>query len=127
MINKIKKIIKKFFNSKNIYNFFIKLGIQKKKFLKKKFLLKNCLINTWVKIIKKNNNFFFFGYSNSLFLSGLIKIFFIILNNNNIKNIKILLKFNILNILKIKNKITNFKKESFNNVLNYINIFIKYN
>ncbi|ATX33529.1 hypothetical protein CUN91_01045 [Candidatus Carsonella ruddii] len=123
MINKIKKVKKKFFKNKNIYNFLIKIGIQKKNFLKENFLINNCLINTWIKIIKKKF-FFFFGYSNSLFLSGIIKIFFLILNKNLLNNIKILFKFNILKILKIEKKITNFRKESFNNILYYIYNFI---
>lgn len=126
MINKIKKVKKKFFKNKNIYNFLIKIGIQKKKFLKENFLINNCLINTWIKIIKKKF-FFFFGYSNSLFLSGIIKIFFLILNKNLLNNIKILFKFNILKILKIEKKITNFRKESFNNILYYIYNFIMNN
>ncbi|WP_433928053.1 SufE family protein [Candidatus Carsonella ruddii] len=126
MIINIIKIKQKINKSKNVYNLLIKIGIQKTQFLKNKYLINNCLINTWIKIIIKNN-IFFFGYSNSLFLSGLIKIIFKILNNNNKNNIIIFLKFNLLKILKLNKKISNFKKESFKNILNYINNIINYN
>ncbi|UNB91975.1 SufE family protein [Candidatus Carsonella ruddii] len=126
MINNIIKIKKKFFLNKNFYNLIIKIGKQKNKFLKNKFLIINCVINTWVKIIF-NYYYFFFGYSNSIFLSGILKILFKIINKNVKKNILILLNFDFLLILKIKKKITNFKKESINIVINYINNVINYN
>ncbi|WMC20363.1 MAG: SufE family protein [Candidatus Carsonella ruddii] len=126
MINNIKKILKKIKKNKNIYLFFIKIGFQKIKFLKNIYLLKNCIVKTWIKILKKKN-FFLFGYSNSLFISGLIKIIFKIINNIKKKNILIFLNFNFLKILKIKKKITNFKLESFKNIINYIFNFIYYN
>lgn len=126
MINNIIKIKKKFFLNKNFYNLIIKIGKQKNKFLKNKFLIINCVINTWVKIIF-NYYYFFFGYSNSIFLSGILKILFKIINKNVKKNILILLNFDFLLILKIKKKITNFKKESINIVINYINNIINYN
>ncbi|MFI4883606.1 MAG: SufE family protein [Candidatus Carsonella ruddii] len=87
----------------------------------------NCIINTWIKIKKNKKKFFFYGYSNSLFLSGIIKIFFKILNNNKNNNIIILFNFDVLLILKINKKISNFKKESINNIVLYINDFIKNN
>ncbi|MFI4870142.1 MAG: SufE family protein [Candidatus Carsonella ruddii] len=123
MINKIIKIKKKIFFF--FFEFLIKIGFQKKKFLKNKYLLLNCIINTWIKIKKNKKKIFFYGYSNSLFLSGIIKIFFKILNNNKKKNIIIFLNFDILLILKIKKNISNFKKESINNFILYINNFIK--
>ncbi|MGK2931063.1 MAG: SufE family protein [Candidatus Carsonella ruddii] len=125
MINKIKKIKKKalFF----FFEFLIKIGFQKKKILINKYLLFNCIINTWIKIKKNKKKIFFYGYSNSLFLSGIIKIFFKILNNNKKNNIIIFLNFDILLILKIKKKISNFKKESINNIILYVNNFIKNN
>ncbi|MGK2912741.1 MAG: SufE family protein [Candidatus Carsonella ruddii] len=125
MINKIKKIKKKtlFF----FFEFLIKIGFQKKKILKNKYLLLNCIVNTWIKIKKNKKKIFFYGYSNSLFLSGIVKILFKILNNNKKNNIIIFLNFNILLILKIKKKISNFKKESLNNIFLYINNFIKNN
>ncbi|XZR52496.1 MAG: SufE family protein [Candidatus Carsonella ruddii] len=126
MINNIKKILKKIKKNKNIYLFFIKIGFQKNKFLKNNYLLKNCIVKTWIKIFNKKK-FFLFGYSNSLFISGLIKIIFKIINNNKKKNILIFFKFNFLKILKIKKKITNFKLESFKNIINYILNFIIYN
>lgn len=126
MINNIIKIKKKFFLNKNFYNLIIKIGKQKNKFLKNKFLIINCVINTWVKIIF-NYYYYFFGYSNSIFLSGILKILFKIINKNVKKNILILLNFDFLLILKIKKKITNFKKESINIVINYINNVINYN
>ncbi|MFI4883778.1 MAG: SufE family protein [Candidatus Carsonella ruddii] len=125
MINKIKKIKKKTFFF--FFEFLIKIGFQKKKFLINKYLLLNCIINTWIKIKKNKKKIFFYGYSNSLFLSGIIKIFFKILNNNKKNNIIIFLNFDILLILKIKKKISNFKKESINNIILYINNFIKNN
>ncbi|MGK2916062.1 MAG: SufE family protein [Candidatus Carsonella ruddii] len=125
MINKIKKIRKKIFFF--FFEFLIKIGFQKKKFLINKYLLLNCIINTWIKIKKNKKKIFFYGYSNSLFLSGIIKIFFKILNNNKNKNIIIFFNFDILLILKIKKKISNFKKESINNIILYINSFIKNN
>ncbi|WMC19173.1 MAG: SufE family protein [Candidatus Carsonella ruddii] len=126
MINKIKKISKKIKKIKNIYLFFIKIGFQKNKFLTNNFLLKNCIVKTWIKIFKKEK-VFLFGYSNSLLISGIIKILFKIVNNIKKKNILIFLKFNFLKILKIKKKITNFKLESFKNIFNYILNFIIYN
>ncbi|XZR52906.1 MAG: SufE family protein [Candidatus Carsonella ruddii] len=126
MINNIKKIFKKIKKIKNIYLFFIKIGFQKNKFLTNNYLLKNCIVKTWIKILKKKN-IFLFGYSNSLFISGIIKIIFKIINNNKKKNILIFFNFNFLKILKIKNKITNFKLESFKNIFNYIFNFIIYN
>ncbi|BFI90917.1 SufE family protein [Candidatus Carsonella ruddii] len=126
MINNIKKIKKKIKNIKNIYFFFIKIGLQKKKFLSDFYLLKNCIIKTWIKICI-NKKIFLFGYSNSLFISGIIKIISKIINNNKKKNIKIFLKFNFLKILRIEKKITNFKLESFKNIVNHIFNFINYN
>ncbi|WGS66773.1 SufE family protein [Candidatus Carsonella ruddii] len=126
MINNIKKILKKIKKVKNIYSFFIKIGFQRNKFLNNNYLLKNCIIKTWIKILKKKK-IFLFGYSNSLFISGIIKIIFKILNNNKKKNILIFFNFNFLKILKIKKKITNFKLESFKNIFNYIFNFIIYN
>ncbi|WMC19769.1 MAG: SufE family protein [Candidatus Carsonella ruddii] len=126
MINNIKKILKKIKKNKNIYLFFIKIGFQKIKFLKNIYLLKNCIVKTWIKIVKKKN-FFLFGYSNSLFISGLIKIIFKIINNKKKRNILIFFNFNFLKILKIKKKLTNFKLESFKNIINYIFNFIYYN
>ncbi|AFP83951.1 SufE family protein [Candidatus Carsonella ruddii] len=126
MINKIKKIKKKIKFIKNIYIYLIKIGFQKKKFLNNNYLLKNCIINTWIKIIKKNFFFFFFGYSNSLLISGIIKIILKIINKNKLININIFYKFNFLKILKIKN-ISNFKLNSFKNIFIYIYTFINYN
>ncbi|WGS66575.1 SufE family protein [Candidatus Carsonella ruddii] len=126
MINNIKKILKKIKKVKNIYSFFIKIGFQRNKFLNNNYLLKNCIIKTWIKILKRKK-IFLFGYSNSLFISGIIKIIFKILNNNKKKNILIFFNFNFLKILKIKKKITNFKLESFKNIFNYIFNFIIYN
>ncbi|MGP4128165.1 MAG: SufE family protein [Candidatus Carsonella ruddii] len=126
MINNIKKISKKIKKIKNIYLFFIKIGFQKNKFLKNNYLLKNCIVKTWIKILKKKK-VFLFGYSNSLFISGIIKILFKIINNNKKKNVLIFFNFNFLKILKIRNKITNFKLESFKNIFNYIFNFINYN
>ncbi|XRA05332.1 MAG: SufE family protein [Candidatus Carsonella ruddii] len=125
MINKIKKIKKKIFFF--CFEFLIKIGFQKKKILISKYLLLNCIINTWIKIKKNKKKIFFYGYSNSLFLSGIIKIFFKILNNNKKNNIIIFFNFDVLLILKIKKKISNFKNESVNNIILYINNFIKYN
>ncbi|MFI4878735.1 MAG: SufE family protein [Candidatus Carsonella ruddii] len=125
MINKIKKIKKKI--SFFFFEFLIKIGFQKKKILINKYLLLNCIINTWIKVKKNKKKIFFYGYSNSLFLSGIIKILFKILNNNKNNNIIIFLNFNILLILKIKKKISNFKNESINNIILYINNFIKNN
>ncbi|MFI4913537.1 MAG: SufE family protein [Candidatus Carsonella ruddii] len=125
MINIIKKIKKKIFFF--CFEFLIKIGFQKKKILINKYLLLNCIINTWIKIKKNKKKYFFYGYSNSLFLSGIIKIFFKILNNNKKNNIIIFFNFDILIILKIKKKISNFKKESINNIILYINNFINNN
>ncbi|AFP84312.1 SufE family protein [Candidatus Carsonella ruddii] len=126
MINIINKIKNKILKT-NIYNFLIKLGKQKKSFLKNQYLLKNCLINTWIKIIKKKKKFFFFGYSNSLIISSIIKIINKIINNNTFLNIFIFLKYNCLKIIKIKNIVTNIKQNNLINILNHIKFKLKYN
>ncbi|BAF35116.1 hypothetical protein CRP_085 [Candidatus Carsonella ruddii PV] len=123
MISTIEKIKNKIITI-NIYNFLIKLGTQKKSFLKNKYLLKNCLINTWIKIIIKKK-IFLFGYSNSLILSGLIKIISKVINNNIKLNVNIFLKYNLLKIIKIKNIITNVKQNNFNSIVNHIKFKIK--
>ncbi|AFP84131.1 SufE protein probably involved in Fe-S center assembly [Candidatus Carsonella ruddii HT isolate Thao2000] len=126
MIKNIKKIKKKINFTKNIYIYLIKIGFQKKKFLKNNHLLKNCIINTWIKILKLKKNFFFFGYSNSLLISGIIKIILKIINNNKLKNINIVFKFNVLKIICINNKISNLKLISFKNIIYYIYNTINY-
>ncbi|AFP83759.1 SufE protein probably involved in Fe-S center assembly [Candidatus Carsonella ruddii CS isolate Thao2000] len=124
MIKKIKKIKNKIFN-KNFLNFIIKIGKQFF-FLKKKYLINNCLIKTWLKIINKKK-IYIFSYSKSLIISGILKILSKIINKNIIKNIYILFKFNILKILKISKFISFTKKNSIKIILLNIFNFIKYN
>ncbi|AFP83569.1 SufE family protein [Candidatus Carsonella ruddii] len=124
MIKKIKKIKKKIFN-KNFLNFIIKIGKQFL-FLKKKYLINNCIIKTWLKIIIKKK-IFIFSYSKSLIISGILKLLIKIINKNYKTNIYILFKFNILKILKISNFISFTKKNSIKIILLNIFNFIKYN
>ncbi|AGS06593.1 SufE family protein [Candidatus Carsonella ruddii] len=123
MINSIKKIKTKIKNTKNIYNLLLKIGISDN-FLKNSYLINNCIVKTWIKIIIKKK-ILFFGYSNSLLISGLVKIIFKVLNNNKKNNIFIFFKFDFLKIIKIKNSITNLKKNSFKNIILYIQNYIK--
>ncbi|BCG49320.1 SufE family protein [Candidatus Carsonella ruddii] len=123
MINNIKKIKTKIKNTKNIYSLLFKIGIANK-ILSKSYIINNCIVKTWIKIIIKKK-ILFFGYSNSLLISGLIKIIFKVLNNNKKNNIFIFFKFDFLKIIKIKNLITNLKKHSFKNILTYIQNYIK--
>lgn len=123
MINNIKKIRTKIKNTKNMYNLLLKIGIANH-FLNKSYIVNNCIVKTWIKIIIKKK-ILFFGYSNSLLISGLIKIIFKILNNNKKNNIFIFFRFDFLKIIKIKSLITNLKKHSFKNIVTYIQNYIK--
>ncbi|WGH24929.1 MAG: SufE family protein [Candidatus Shikimatogenerans bostrichidophilus] len=118
-----KKVLKKI-KGKNFYKFLFSLSNKLPKFpnkyKKNKYLLKECLSNTWIFITLKKNKIKFIGFSESNIINGLIYLIIKVYSNKSPYRI---LKKNIFKYFKF-NKILSINRYiSILNIIKYIKIY----